>query len=594
MGCLTAELKLLIGAVLMLSAISWGLYRQSGRITSIINCRRRILRPLSAREDNEVPDNAIPMKSKEVDFVMEELMKTLSAAAGTKGGDGSDDDGPSMQDVDNSFAKLLSEIKGSSTLTEGQKRMLTAETALTMSDVKEGDANVMESAEASRMKEKLGEDKVKTLVYSPEAAPYLIVHGPGPVGQGVFAFMKSLGKAVSAKYIEADSLAVIQESELDYAVRDCRSIILAADSVPSSGKGGGGFFGGGAVDSPFVVNEKAIKRVLNAVIKARNKASSADKYNVKVVALAEAAKAQKSFASLLGGETFSLENEVILQCQKRQLDYAIIKVGSVVDSADFCKNDRLRPAGRADVPFTFTRSRVEPAEVTQKDVAVEALLRAASHPQTNSTISVVSIDPMERVATDEEWDDEFVRIDGPELLRIPLKYASELQMGIKVGRVAKDLQEPGSGLVTPIEVERFANGARILFRPKASGYQSSKEEKMVQEEKEAEAEAAAKANAAEIKARGGYIRPEDMSGDGPKPIEKKVVVKSKQKKKMEGGLEVIVDTEPYKRVRIRRTNMGPNAIVKEESEAIILKALQQGIRNLEGFYEKMVKEGLEL
>ena len=85
-----------------------------------------------------------------------------------------------------------------------------------------------------------------------------------------------------------------------------------------------------------------------------------------------------------------------------------------------------------------------------------------------------------------------------------------------------------------------------------------------------------------------------MSGDGPKPIEKKVVVKSKQKKKMEGGLEVIVDTEPYKRVRIRRTNMGPNAIVKEESEAIILKALQQGIRNLEGFYEKMVKEGLEL
>ena len=81
--------------------------------------------------------------------------------------------------------------------------------------MKEGDANVMESAEASRMKEKLGEDKVKTLVYSQEAAPYLIVHGPGPVGQGVFTFMKSLGKAVSAKYIEADSLAVIQESELE-------------------------------------------------------------------------------------------------------------------------------------------------------------------------------------------------------------------------------------------------------------------------------------------------------------------------------------------------------------------------------------------
>ena len=63
---------------------------------------------------------------------------------------------------------------------------------------------------------------------------------------------------------------------------------------------------------------------------------------------------------------------------------------------------------------------------------------------------------------------------------------------------------------------------------------------------------------------------------------------------MEGGLEVIVDSEPYMRVRIRRTNMGPNAVVKEESEAIILKALQRGIRNLEGFYEKMIKEGLDI
>ena len=129
------------------------------------------------------------------------------------------------------------------------------------------------------------------------------------------------------------------------------------------------------------MNEKAIKRLLNAVMKARDKNSSDKKYRVKVVALAEAAKAPKSIASLLGGETFSLENEVILQCKQRQLDYAIMKVGSVVEGADFVKNDRLRPAGRENVPFTFTRSRVEPAEVTMKNVAVEALLRAASHPQ---------------------------------------------------------------------------------------------------------------------------------------------------------------------------------------------------------------------
>ena len=144
-------------------------------------------------------------------------------------------------------------------------------------------------------------------------------------------------------------------------------------------------------------------------------------------------------------------------------------------------------------------------------------------------MSVICIDPVDRSFSDEEWDDEFLRIDGPELLRMPLKYASELQMGIKVGRIAKELQEPGSGLITPIEVERFSNGVRILFRPKARSYLSSKEEK-----KNAEAEEQTKA--VNVKARGGYMRPEDMDDGNPESVQKKVV-KSKQNNKteMEGG-----------------------------------------------------------
>ena len=206
-----------------------------------------------------------------------------------------------------------------------------------------------------------------------------------------------------------------------------------------------------------------------------------------------------------GGATFSLENEVILQCQQRQLAYSVIKVGCLLDrDTPFPANERLRPArpvalstrggdsGKqtatttrgviitpnttawgvtsttttTTTPFVFTRSRVEPSEVTQADVAVEALLRAASHPHTNSSVSVVSIDQVtaaaaDGIATDQEWDDEFLRLDGPELLRIPLRFCSALQMSIKVGRVARDLQSGASGkgseaagyrLVTPIEV----------------------------------------------------------------------------------------------------------------------------------------------
>jgi hypothetical protein len=177
---------------------------------------------------------------------------------------------------------------------------------------------------------------------------------------------------------------------------------------------------------------------------------------------------------------------VVLQCQKRQLAYSVIKVGRLLDrDTPFPANERLRPArpvvgtSSADnsnnknkettitAPFVFTSSRVEPSEVTQVDVAVEALLRAASHPQTNSSVSVVSIDQVTAavadggVATDQDWDDEFLRLDGPELLRIPLRFCSALQMRIKVGRIARDLQNGASDkgseaggrqLVTPIDV----------------------------------------------------------------------------------------------------------------------------------------------
>lgn len=572
---------------------------------------------LASDKDNEVPEDAVPLNSPEVKYVLGELMKTLEKSAGMKNADDMASTDDMIKEVDAGFAKLLSEIKGSSKLTETQKRLLTAETALTMSDAKEGDGNAAASASASMSTDRLGENPVKTLVYSQQVSPYLIVHGPGPVGRGLVAFMKSLGSSVSVKYIDASTLAIAPESEIDYAVRDCRSVIIAADADADEIDGaGGGLFGGlgggskrGNVPS-FVVNEKSLKRLLNACMNQRKRKPAGEGYNVKVVALAPAAKQPKSLASLLGGETFSIENEVLLQCQRRQIDYAVVKVGSLVrregsgsgssGSGSFEKNDRLRPrrvdsAGKDNIPFVFTRSRVEPGEVTETPVAVEAVLRAASHPQTNSTVSVVSIDPLAREPSDAEWDDEFQKIDGPELLRIPLRYASELQMAIKMGRVAAELQAPGRGLVTPIEVERYANGVKILFRPQDSSYMSSKEEREREREREGQAVAEAPKKDARM---GNYVPPEAMidakeAAGAKKKDEGGVKSKPKRKYKPEGGLEVIVDSEPYKRVRIRRCNMGPDPVVKEESEALILKALQQAIRNLEAFYEKMVTEGMD-
>ena len=56
---------------------------------------------------------------------------------------------------------------------------------------------------------------------------------------------------------------------------------------------------------------------------------------------------------------------------------------------------------------------------------------------------------------------------------------------------------------------------------------------------------------------------------------------------------MIVETVPYRRVRIKRCLMGPTTVVKEESEAILLKALTRGIVTLENDYRIMMMAGMK-
>ncbi len=536
----------------------------------------------------------------EVNFVMSEILKTIQGTAQSLDGTVIPENQLSSDTIDASFAKILTDIRSSDTLSNTQKKFLYAEAALTIEDAKSGDDNVISSVKADKSKtNKLVFPKVVTSLYSEQNSPYVIVHGPGPVGQSLYDFTNRLGDRANFKFIDADQLNVIQDSELAFAVRGAKSVIIACDKASPIG-GRGGLFGGGGDDEDFVVDERGLKRLLNAISTARKKSS--DSYPVKVVVMDRATIQKKSFASMLGGSTFELGNNAILQCKARNLNYAIVKVGKVIDDdMVFPSNERLRPEKidvssnkmSRDIPFVFTQSRVEASEVTKTTTAVDALLRSASHPQTNSTISVVSIDAVDREVTDEEWDDEFLRIEGPELKRVPLYYSTSLQMGIKIGRVAQELQQPGSGLITPIEVERYANGVRLVFRPMQDSYKSSKEEKDEEKQKDADINSSTIENKEVPKS--SYVRPElDINfnpGLEEKEEEKKKKVAPKSKKvKPEGGLEIIVDDAPYRRVRIRRCNMGPETIVKEASEALILKAILIAIKQLESFYEKMIND----
>jgi hypothetical protein len=175
------------------------------------------------------------------------------------------------------------------------------------------------------------------------------------------------------------------------------------------------------------------------------------------------------------------------------------------------------------------------------------------------------------------WDDELLKIEGPELLRLPLSYASGEQAVLRIQRLATKFLEPGSGLVTPIECEKFSDGVRLLFRPKADAYVSSREEKVAARGSQGDGAATPSPK------KTGYVSPEKEAAQEGSTKDKDKA-SSEKKPRPEGGLEIIVDASPYRRVRVRRCSMAPDTVVKEESEALILRALVDALNVLESDY----------
>jgi hypothetical protein len=175
---------------------------------------------------------------------------------------------------------------------------------------------------------------------------------------------------------------------------------------------------------------------------------------------------------------------------------------------------------------------------------------------------------------DSLWDDEFLMLDGPELLRIthllddvknkkdPAEYFPQLIEYIH--EWGELLAETGKGLMTLIRAEmstrkpspdfqQVAQVGRVhlLFLPTNTGqrYLSREEERL--REKQAE------------------------SGLSPQ----KMTASTKKFKPGEGGVEVLVEitTSNELRIRARRCNMADDTVIKELSEETVLKRLEEAV-----------------
>jgi hypothetical protein len=270
-----------------------------------------------------------------------------------------------------------------------------------------------------------------------------------------------------------------------------------------------------------------------------------------------------SMQNLVGGgkldQRRQIEEAVIRTVRNRAaeppLDYTICKFGELKQDAK--ESFQLQPGDAVDGSVDVDTA----VKVLEQAIACQPAAR-------NATLSVAGKLTAAELAQD-VLDDIFLRLDGPELVRIPVETGDYDQIVTYLSEWAYMLASTGKGLTTPVRAERLGPrgtstltvpgvqqqaGVRLLFLPTATGknYVSAKEEAAMERD------------------RGGGGRAKQGAAS--------VVPKKVQK---EGGVEIVAEvlkSDGSVRVRAKRCNYADDAVIKELSEETILSRLKETIQ----------------
>lgn len=427
--------------------------------------------PDSLFENYEVSEVApVFSNSAEVDFIVKQISDSLMPyrSALTSNYIPVDSDNPSSatNELKSQFDKILASLKDSK-LSENEKIKIVAETNMIMAMAEEN----VGSLKLPLSPIIISCDKVP--VYSPECAPIVVVTGRGLVSKRIREIAEELGKAGDFKFLEAEQLTVIREIELKFTLRGAHSIVIVADSAVTERRNWLGQVT--QEEEPSPLRSEGLKRLLNVAMAESNSQSSSPTAisrltdgtttsGIKVSVLGRAFRPAVSFAeALLGGGSgggAGLAEEAQLMCMQRRLPFFVVRVGQILeDSRPFPVAARDRGPGGSGADYSIDPA-PSPAlllpmsqsasseEVTYASVAAEGLLRALTHPVGNGSAILLSTrwagqgKPMR----DWQWMDQFLKMKGPELFRVPLQYASPSLATLALQRAAERLVRPGSGM----------------------------------------------------------------------------------------------------------------------------------------------------
>ena len=210
------------------------------------------------------------------------------------------------------------------------------------------------------------------------------------------------------------------------------------------------------------------------------------------------------------------EQEVLLRALKRIPSCSVVRVAQIREEGGDDARCELAPGDA--LQGAVAASAVEA-------VLVQSLQRAEA---VNASFSVgfasgaALVGPAASIAdADVHWDDEFVRLAGPEIYRRPLARAG-LDRAVEWVRLwARDFLKDGMRLTTPVELENVDGGVILRFlQPGGVGYDLDFDQEETAEMKYAAAKAASKEGRA--RSRGTA----------------------------DGALVVVAEAEPYVRVRV--------------------------------------------
>ena len=253
--------------------------------------------------------------------------------------------------------------------------------------------------------------------------------------------------------------------------------------------------------------------------------------------------------------------------KQASLDYAVVKFGDVASDGDGDGSDlAIRPGDTLE-------GGIGP------NAAANVLLQAMAYQPyaRNSTLCASGGLPPAAALDAAAWNDKFLCLSGPELLRVEVGRAAaddasfdtqleRLQQFVTQWAASYEGDRKATGLTTPTLVRPSRRpssrldgvasraGVRILFQATNTGdrYKSAAEDRV------------------EDRERSGTTKK-------PSPPSKSKPVLGKARK--DGGVEVLVEktTDGGVRVRARRCNMDDKTIVKEMSEEVIVKSLKKAV-----------------